>query len=348
MMKTEELDYNLPSELIAQRPLAERDKARLLVVDRKLSSFEDRFFYDIVEYLRAGDVLVLNDSRVIPARLFFKKPTGGEVEGLFIKALSDDSWEVMIKGISRLKEGLVLTIPGEDTRFLFEKRLSDKTALIRLSRSQEPLEFLERVGQMPLPPYIRRKKADDELKRLDKEMYQTVFGKKIGSIAAPTAGLHFTESLLERIKNIGVKIAYVTLHVGLGTFEPIAEENIEDHKMHSELYSIDDKTAELIMQTKKGGGRVFAVGTTSVRVLESAATKEGELSAGSRSTDLYIYPPYKFKIVDSLITNFHLPRSTLLALVYAFGGVELIKRAYQHAIDNRYRFYSYGDAMLIL
>ncbi len=348
-MRIEELDYHLPEELIAQEPISPRDHSRLLVVHRDAQKFEDRFFYNLPEYLKPGDVLVVNDTRVIPARIFFRKPTGGRVEGLFIRELAENSWEVMIKGISKLKPNTKLRLKGVDIDFVYEGKLSEKTAKIKLTEKVNTLEILKKVGHVPLPPYIKRNYLrDEDRRRKDFNHYQTVFSQTPGAIAAPTAGLHFTEDLLNKIKSMDVKVVTLTLHVGQGTFEPITAENIQDHKIHTEYYSIPPESAEIINQAKSSSHRIIAVGTTSVRVLESVTYDKNKIKSSSGLTNLYIYPPYEFRIVDALITNFHLPRSTLLALVYAFGGIELIKRAYTHAVRKKYRFFSYGDAMIIL
>ncbi len=344
-MRIDELDYNLPEELIAQVPVEPRDHSRLLVVDRQTGNLTDRNFYDLPEYLRKGDVLVVNDTRVVSARLFFRKSTGGKIEGLFVRQLKDDEWEMMIKGISKLKPGaeLVLEESDSDVKFQFIERLSDKTVRVKLSRAVGVVEFLDKFGHVPLPPYIRRNDRSE-----DKFRYQTVFSQMPGAIAAPTAGLHFTEKLIETIKALGVDIVSVTLHVGIGTFEPIQSEDVSQHKMHSEYFTVSERAADVINRKKEQGGRIIAVGTTSVRVLESAVDNAGRLQSCSGQTDIFIYPPYEFKLVDCLITNFHLPKTTLLAMIFAFAGRDLIMKAYEYAISQRYRFYSYGDGMLII
>ncbi len=342
-MRIDDLDYYLPAELIAQEPVEPRDRSRLLVVDRKTAKLTDSFFYKLPEYLRQDDVLVINDARVLPARIFFRKPSGGRVEGLFVRQLADDEWEMMIKGIAKLKAGVELSVAGSDVRFRFVDRLSEKTVRIKLSEPVNVVRFLDEFGKVPLPPYIRREDRQE-----DRVRYQTVFSRQPGAVAAPTAGLHFTKELMEKIEGMGVRFVNITLHVGMGTFEPIQTEDIAEHKMHSEYYSISSEVADLINRQRRKGGRIIAVGTTSVRVLESVADERGLVNAGSGLTDIFIYPPYKFKAVDCMITNFHLPKTTLLAMVFAFSSRDLILKAYRYAIDERYRFYSYGDAMLII
>ena len=342
-MRIDELDYDLPEALIAQVPVEPRDRSRLLVVNRNTEEMFDSFFYELPKYLTSNDVLVVNDTRVISARLFFRKVTGGKVEGLFIRQLTDDEWEMMIKGVSRLKVGAELILPGSDVIFRFVERLSEKTVKVKLSSIVDVISFLDKYGHVPLPPYIHR-----EDKAEDKVRYQTIFSNVPGAVAAPTAGLHFTDNLLDEIKQMGVSIVSVTLHVGMGTFEPIHTRDISHHKMHSEFFSVSQQSADIINRTKQKGGRIFSVGTTCVRVLESAVNDSGFIEACSGQTDIFIYPPYKFKLVDCMITNFHLPKTTLLAMIFAFAGRELILKAYRYAIEERYRFYSYGDAMLIL
>jgi len=342
-MHINELDYWLPEDRIAQQPVEPRDHSRLLVVNRADESLDDRHFYDLPDYLAEGDVLVLNDTRVIPARIFFQKPTRGKVEGLFLRELEPGTWEIMFKGMARLRTRMTLAVEGNDVQFTLGQRTSPKSFEVRPEPAISPVEFLNQFGQVPLPPYIHREHLD----RNDRQRYQTVFSQTPGAVAAPTAGLHFTDSLLDKIKDRGVQIATVTLHVGLGTFEPVAVENLKDHVMHREWYRIGPEAAETINTARAHGNKIVPVGTTSVRVLETAATDLG-LQPGQGWTDIFIYPPYRFKIVDRLITNFHLPKTTLLALVYAFAGINLTRHAYQHAIESSYRFFSYGDAMLIL
>lgn len=369
-----DFDYYLPEELIAQYPSEKRDECRLLVVDRSTGEVSHKHFYDILEYLNPGDCLVLNDSRVIPARIFgVKKNTGARIEFLLIKRVGGDLWETMVRPGRRVHKddeflfGIdieeYVSLCGSDDEISLSKRKQmedyaplcagirdygqEGTRIVEFSYKGVFMEVLDKVGNMPLPPYIERQSESE-----DKEMYQTVYSKVDGSVAAPTAGLHFTEELLEKVKEKGVNIAYVTLHVGIGTFRPVKVEKIEDHKMHFEEYSIDEENAGIINDCRKHGGRIFAVGTTSTRTLESAAVLGDDGSyvvpAGSGSTGIFIYPGYEFKIVDSLITNFHLPKSTLLMLISALYDREEILRVYNIAVNEKYRFFSYGDAMLIL
>ncbi len=337
MMKLSDFDYHLPKELIAKYPVEPRDSCRLMVLDRKNQTIEHRIFRDILDYLKEGDLLVLNDTKVIPARLIGKKEkTGANLEVFLLKQVEDNVWEALIKNIRRLKPGDRIFI-SEDFFVEYLSREEDK-GFVKL-HSKNLKEDLEKYGHIPLPPYIER---PDEEK--DKQLYQTVFAKKEGSVASPTAGLHFTTELLEKIKSKGVKIAYVTLHVGLGTFKPVKDEDITKHKMHEEFYSIPEETLTMIKETKEKGKSVIAVGTTVVRTLESYAI------TGKREdyTNIFIYPPFEFKIVDKLITNFHLPKSTLIMLVSAFATREFILKAYNEAVKEKYRFFSYGDAMFIM
>lgn len=346
-MRIQELQYDLPPELIAQRPADPRDASRLLVLDRRTRQTGHHRFSDICAFLRSGDVLVLNNTRVIPARFFCRRQTGGRVEGLFLRD-AGDGWNVLLKPSARLTVGERLACAGADLELvLIEQRLRGQW-LVRPEPPTPWLELLERIGQPPLPPYVRpdsagREGAPDEL---DRARYQTVYAERPGAVAAPTAGLHFTPELLRAIAECGVKVAQVTLHVGLGTFAPIDVEDLSAHKMHSESFEVHDDALAAIRAARAAGGRIVAVGTTAVRVLESLPTLE--VAGRSGSTEIFIYPPYRFRHVDALITNFHLPGSTLLALVMAFATPELIQSAYREAISRRYRFYSYGDAMLIL
>ena len=334
--------YDLPPELIAQDPLEKRDDSRLLVLDRTSGKRDHRHFSDITEYLKKGDCLVLNDTKVIPARLLgSKEETGAAVEILLLNNKGGDVWEAIVKPGKKLKEGSKVTFGEGRLKASIEKVLSDGNRLVRFYYTGIWEEILDELGTMPLPPYITH-----ALK--DKSRYQTVYAKYDGSAAAPTAGLHFTKELLGRIEKSGVKIAYVTLHVGLGTFRPVKAENILDHHMHSEWYSVSEETADIINSTKQENGRVICVGTTSCRTVESAADGKGFVKAGSGDTDIFIYPRYTFKVTDALITNFHLPESTLLMLVSALAGRETILDAYREAIDQRYRFFSFGDAMFII
>ncbi|MCF0141034.1 MAG: tRNA preQ1(34) S-adenosylmethionine ribosyltransferase-isomerase QueA [Mogibacterium sp.] len=348
-MRIEEFDYNLPERLIAQKPTEKRDDCRMMVLDRETGSIEHKHFYDIKEYLRPGDCLVLNDSRVIPARLFgIKESTGAKIELLLIKRIEGDKWESMVRPGKRLKEGDTVVLDENKTfkaHILGYHDSDNGTRLIEFEYEGIFMERLEEIGSMPLPPYIERA-AEDE----DKEMYQTVYSRIDGSVAAPTAGLHFTEELLSEIEEMGVRIAYVTLHVGIGTFRPVKVDVIEEHKMHFEECSVSEEAAEIINKTIEEGGRVVSVGTTSTRTLESAAcmTPQGyRVQAGDMSTGIFIYPGYEFKLVDALITNFHLPKSTLLMLISALYDRESILKAYEEAVREEYRFFSYGDAMFI-
>lgn len=342
-MRLEELDYPLPKELIASEPCARRDRCRLMVVERRSGQVSHRVFTDLPCFLRPGDVVVLNDTRVLPARIRGRRHTGGRWEGLFLRQRELGQWEVLLKGRGRLREGEELLLgEGDQWRLVLEQRCGQGKWLVRVQPPAPAVSVLEAVGETPLPPYIKRPVRPE-----DQEWYQTVYARQPGSVAAPTAGLHFTRELLERLQGQGVAIATVTLHVGPGTFRPIEAEHVEEHRIHSEWCSVPEQTAALVNRAREQGGRVLAVGTTVVRTLETAG-RSGLLCAYAGETDLFIYPPYRFRIVDMLLTNFHLPRSSLLALVYAFGGTELIRSAYAQAIAARYRFYSYGDAMLIL
>ena len=345
-MDVKDFDYYLPEELIAQTPAQKRDDSRLLVVDRAKGEWHDKHFYDIIDYLQPGDCLVLNNSKVIPARIFgTKKDTGAAIEFLLIKNLGQDRWQVMVRPGRRIKIGTVVEF-GEGVCAEVLEELDGGTRLAHFTYDGIFMELLDKIGSMPLPPYIERP-ADEG----DKERYQTVYSLIDGSVAAPTAGLHFTEELLANIEDKGIALAYVTLHVGIGTFRPVKAERVEDHHMHFEEYVINEETARVINETKRKGGRIISVGTTSTRTLESAAvpTEGGfEIKAGSGSTDIFIYPGYEFKMVDALITNFHLPKSTLIMLISALYNREDILRIYQHAVEEKYRFFSYGDAMFIM
>ena len=350
-MHINDFDYKLPEELIAQKPQKDRDKCRLMVLRRGDNSIEHRHFFDILEYLKEGDCLLLNDSKVIPARLYgIKEGTGARVEFLLIKRIEGDTWETMVRPGKRLKPGDSVLFSDEEGKKLRAEILDygeDGTRIVKMEYDGILMERLEEIGSMPLPPYISRPSNDE-----DKDDYQTVYCHEEGSVAAPTAGLHFTTELLEKAREKGVKIAFVTLHVGIGTFRPVKCETIEDHHMHFEEYSVSEETAEIVNQTILSGGRVISVGTTSTRTAESAACfdeKSGKylLKAGSGSTDIFIYPGYEFKIIESLITNFHLPKSTLMMLVSALYDREHILKAYDEAVREEYRFFSYGDAMFI-
>ena len=337
MYKLSLYDYHLPKELIAKYPVEPRDSCRLMVLNRKNKTIEHRIFRDIGDYLEDGDLLILNDTKVIPARLFGKKETGSKIEILLLNPLQEDIWEALGKNIRRVKIGQKI-IFGEDFYCELLEKNTDGKIKIKLYANNVK-EAINKYGHIPLPPYIER---EDEKK--DRELYQTVFARKEGAVASPTAGLHFTERLLNELKEKGVKIGFITLHVGIGTFRPIKTEDITKHKMHEEYYQIPDETLELIQETKKNNKKIVAVGTTVVRALESYGLTEKK----EGFSDIYIYPPFKFKIVNTLITNFHLPKSTLLLLVSAFAGREFILKAYEEAIKRKYRFFSYGDAMLIL
>lgn len=340
-MKTSDFYYDLPQELIAQTPLERRDSSRLLVLHKADGAIEHRHFYDILDYLHEGDCLVMNDSRVIPARLLGKRvPSGGAVEVLLLTDKGDGIWECLVKPGRKLHEGAEISFGDGALTATVKEVLETGNRLVQFHYEGIFLEILERLGKMPLPPYIK-----EELQ--DGERYQTVYSKVNGSAAAPTAGLHFTKELLAEIAAKGVKLAYVTLHVGLGTFRPVKAEEITEHHMHSEFCMISRETAELLNETKRNHGRIVCVGTTSCRTLESLAEEDGTFSEKSAWTDIFIYPGYHFKAMDALITNFHLPESTLIMLVSAFAGYDHVMNAYQEAVQNRYRFFSFGDAMLI-
>ncbi|HCQ73565.1 MAG TPA: tRNA preQ1(34) S-adenosylmethionine ribosyltransferase-isomerase QueA [Clostridiales bacterium] len=339
-MNKSDFDFYLPEELIAQTPLEKRDTSRLLHLNKQTGEIEHKHFYDIKQYLREGDCLVLNDSRVLPARLIGARPTGGAVELVLLKDLGDNRWECLSRPGRKTKPGQELVFGNGELTAVVQEVTLGGNRIVKFSYEGIFLEILERLGKMPLPPYIK-----EELQ--DSERYQTVYSKELGSAAAPTAGLHFTKELLAEIADMGVKICYVTLHVGLGTFRPVKADKIEDHEMHSEFCIVPDETAESVNAVKRAGGRVIAVGTTSCRTLESFTTEDGVLQATSGWTNIFIYPGYKFKCIDALITNFHLPESTLIMLVSALAGREHILNAYNTAVKERYRFFSFGDAMMI-
>lgn len=339
-MNKSDFDFYLPEELIAQTPLEKRDTSRLLHLDKQTGEIEHKHFYDIKQYLHEGDCLVLNDSRVLPARLIGARPTGGTVELVLLKDLGDNRWECLSRPGRKTKPGQELVFGNGELTAVVEEVTLGGNRIVKFSYEGIFLEILERLGKMPLPPYIK-----EELQ--DSERYQTVYSKELGSAAAPTAGLHFTKELLAEIADMGVKICYVTLHVGLGTFRPVKADKIEDHEMHSEFCIVPEETAETVNTVKRAGGRVIAVGTTSCRTLESFTTEDGTLQATSGGTNIFIYPGYKFKCIDALITNFHLPESTLIMLVSALAGRENILNAYNTAVKERYRFFSFGDAMMI-
>ena len=342
-MRIEEFDYTLPSSLIAQYPSPQRDESSLMILHRGKGTIEHRSFRDLPNYFNSGDLLVMNNTRVFPARLIGKKETGGKVEILLISPTNGTmgEWNVLIKGSGKVR-------PQTQIQFSQElygevKEVKDGKGRIRLSSQGEVMDLIRKVGRVPLPPYIKR---EDE--PLDKDRYQTVFAEREGSIAAPTAGLHFTQDLLQSLRDQGITIAWITLHIGLGTFVPVKTRNVEDHAMEAEWVEISEQTGQEIEQTRSRGGRIIAVGTTTTRALESFSDGNGGVKCGKGITSLFIYPPYHFKVINGLITNFHLPKSTLMMLVSAFAGKDLLAKAYQEAIDKKYRFYSYGDAMLIV
>ncbi len=341
--KTSDYFYELPEELIAQTPVEPRDHSSMLVLDRETGKTQHKHFYDVLDYLKPGDCLILNDSRVLPARIFgTKKDTGAHVEFLLLKCVGNNKWETLVKPGRKAKVGAEFVFSPGVLEGKITDVLEDGNRIIDFSCEGNFYTILEELGKMPLPPYIT-----EELK--DQERYQTVYSHELGSAAAPTAGLHFTKELLKKIEEKDVKIGYVTLHVGLGTFRPVKAENITEHKMHSEHYHLPKETADLINETKKNGGRVIAVGTTSCRTLESVATfNDGKILESDGWTSIFIYPGYEFKVLDGLITNFHLPESTLIMLVSAFAGYEHVMAAYKEAVEKRYRFFSFGDAMLII
>ena len=341
-MNTADFDFDLPEELIAQTPLEKRDASRLLVVDKETGAFSDQHFDQIIDQLQPGDALVMNNTRVLPARLYGIKPeTGGHVELLLLKNTQGDDWEVLAKPAKRLRVGAQISFGDGRLTATVVKELDHGGRIVRFGYEGIFLEVLESLGEMPLPPYIHEKLAD-------RERYQTVYAKENGSAAAPTAGLHFTEELLEQIAAKGVKLVYLTLHVGLGTFRPVSVDSLDDHEMHSEFYSLSEEAAQTLRQVKANGGRVIAVGTTSIRTLETIGSKfQGQIQADSGWTNIFIKPGYNWKVVDAFSTNFHLPKSTLVMLVSAFAGRSLTLEAYEHAIAERYRFFSFGDAMFI-
>ncbi len=339
-MKKSDFSFDLPEELIAQTPLQKRDHSRLMLLDRNSGEIEHRHFYELPELLNEGDCLILNDSRVLPARLIGSRLSGGSVELVLLRDLGEGRWECLSRPGRKTKPGTKLQFGNGELQAEVEAVAEGGNRIVRFTFDGIFLEVLERLGKMPLPPYIK-----EELQ--DAERYQTVYSRELGSAAAPTAGLHFTEELLEAVRAKGVGIGFVTLHVGLGTFRPVKEEEIEDHEMHSEFCMIPEETARLINGTRARGGRVIAVGTTSCRTLESFAAEDGTMKPASGWTDIFIYPGYRFRCVDALITNFHLPESTLIMLVSALAGRENVLRAYRTAVAERYRFFSFGDAMFI-
>ncbi len=340
-MRTRDFYYDLPEELIAQRPLRQRDSSRLLVMDRQTGAVSHRHFFDILKYLNPGDCLVMNDSRVLPARLLGQRPTGGAVELLLLRALGEDKWECLARPGRKLQVGQQVIFGNGELTATVSDVLKDGNRVVTFDYDGIFLEVLDKLGKMPLPPYIK-----EELK--DQERYQTVYSKKIGSAAAPTAGLHFTPELMDMLREKGVNIAFVTLHVGLGTFRPVKTKMVTDHQMHEEFCMLSAETANMLNQTKAAGGRIICVGTTSCRTLESLVNPDGTFEERCAWTDIFIYPGYQFKAMQGLITNFHLPESTLVMLVSAFAGRENVLNAYSKAVLERYRFFSFGDAMLII
>lgn len=340
-MQLEDFDYELPEELIAQVPLEKRDSSRLLVLDKETGSIEHKHFPNILDYMEEGDTLVLNDTKVLPARLIgIKEETNAVIEILLLKDIQADTWECLTRPAKRVHVGTIISFGNGELKARCIEEKEDGIRNYELIYDGILLEILEKLGTMPLPPYIHEKLEDQS-------RYQTVYAKNIGSSAAPTAGLHFTKELLNKVREKGVNIAYVTLHVGLGTFRPVQEDNILDHKMHTEYYQMSKETAELLTLTRKNNKKIIAVGTTSVRTLETIMTKYGEFRECGGNTDIFIYPGYKFKGIDYLITNFHLPKSTLVMLVSALAGRENILNAYKEAVKEKYRFFSFGDSMLI-
>ncbi|GEL15831.1 tRNA preQ1(34) S-adenosylmethionine ribosyltransferase-isomerase QueA [Pediococcus cellicola] len=341
-LSVDDFDYDLPHELIAQTPIKERDESRLLVLDHKTGALEDKHFYDILNELHAGDAVVMNDSRVMPARIYgVKKETGAHLEVLLLHNDNGDQWETLVKPAKRAKVGTEIEFGEGLLKATVTKELEHGGREIEFHYDGIFMEILEKLGETPLPPYIKEKLDDPE-------RYQTVYARESGSAAAPTAGLHWTKELLQKVEEKGVKLVYLTLHVGLGTFRPVDEKNIEDHKMHSEFYRLSESSAATLNEVRQNGGRIIATGTTSIRTLETIGTKfDGEIKADSGWTDIFIKPGYEWKVVDAFITNFHLPKSTLVMLVAAFTGRDMILNAYQHAINEKYRFFSFGDAMFI-
>lgn len=342
MFSTEDFDFELPEALVAQTPLKDRTSSRLLVLNRETEEIEDKHFHEIIDELESGDALVMNNTRVLPARLYGEKPdTGGHLEVLLLTNTSGDTWETLIKPAKRAKIGTEIYFGDGRLKATVIEELDHGGRIVTFDYEGIFLEILESLGEMPLPPYIKERLVDPE-------RYQTVYAKENGSAAAPTAGLHFTQSLLEKIQQKGVKLVYLTLHVGLGTFRPVSVENIAEHEMHSEFYSLTEDAAQELNEVRKNGGKIVAVGTTSIRTLETIGTKfNGEIHADNGWTDIFITPGYEFKIVQAFSTNFHLPKSTLVMLVSAFAGRELTLAAYHHAIEQKYRFFSFGDAMFV-
>jgi len=348
-MRTEDLNYDLPAELIAQMPAQRRKMSRLLIMNRKTGSLSDRIFGDLIDYLRFGDCLVLNNTKVIPARFYAQKTTGGQLEGLFLYEEQPGRWQVLIKNSRKIRSGEMLELLGHDLtpwcQAVATKSGQEGQWLLAPESPGDALSVMEQIGFAPLPPYIKRTKGDRHAEE-DLDRYQTVYAQAAGAVAAPTAGLHFDRPMLDAIEKKGIKLAYVTLHVGIGTFRPVQTETLDEHPMHEERYEINEQAVGVINNAVQSGGRIVAVGTTSVRTLESVAGNR-RIHAEKGKTRLFIQPGYTYKIVDAMVTNFHLPKSTLLALVGAFAGMDEIMDAYRHAIERRYRFFSYGDAMFI-
>lgn len=345
-MKTSDFDYELPENLIAQFPTQKRSESKMLVLDKSKQTLEHKHFYDIVDYLTDNDILVLNNTKVIPARLFGTKETGAKIEVFLLKDLKNGRWEVLMKPAKRVHLNDKIKI-SDELSVIAKDQMEDGKRIVEIVCEGDIYDLLNKYGNIPLPPYIERKMTSDEIKKLDYNRYQTVYAKNEGSVAAPTAGLHFTEEILQKLKNKGVTVCYVTLNVGLGTFRPVKCDDVTEHKMDSEEFEISEETAKIITEGKANGKNIVAVGTTSVRTLETAYAQFGEIKACKSSSRLFIYPPYEFKVIDKLITNFHLPKSTLIMLVSAFAGKDFVFRAYKTAVENNYRFYSYGDCMFI-
>ena len=339
-MRTDDFDYYLPQELIAQTPLEKRDTSRMMVLDKTSGNYEDKHFTDLIDYLNEGDTIVLNDTKVLPARLIGNKSdTNAVIELLLLKELDNNNWECLTRPAKRVKKGTIVNFSDKLKALCIEEG-NDGLRVFKLIYSGILLEILDELGEMPLPPYIKEKLSD-------KNRYQTVYARQVGSAAAPTAGLHFTKEYIEKIKAKGVNVAFVTLHVGLGTFRPVVESDISKHEMHEEYYELSEEVANLLNETRKNGKKIIAVGTTSTRTLESVANDEGFFEAKKGLTKIFIYPGYKFKAIDALLTNFHLPKSTLIMLISALAGKENVLKAYKHAVEERYRFFSFGDCMFI-
>lgn len=347
-LSTNDFDYELDEKYIAQFPSQKRDESKLLVMDKVSGKLEEKKFFNIVDYFSENDILVLNNTKVFPARLYAKKSTGATIEVFLLKNLSGQIWECLLKPAKRVKSGIILKVSEELSVKVIEPEENMKWKIELLYSSQKDIfDILNKVGNVPLPPYIERKLSDEQIKNLDYERYQTVYAKNTGSVAAPTAGLHFTNEILEKIRQKGTKVCYVTLNVGLGTFKPVTVDNILEHKMDSETFEINEETSNIINEGLKEGKKITAVGTTTVRTLETTMEKYGKILPVKDSSEIFIYPGFKFKIVDRLITNFHLPKSTLIMLVSAFSSKEYILNAYEYAKEKDFRFYSYGDCMLI-